>query len=135
MHLLCCPLTWSLRASHLHRTVDILRRSRAHRSVCIGRSTRALHTSSMADNDTETGCCRAKVAREARFATQDAKRRKMREDLEKRERTVAAARDEEAAARAKLKVRMCIAHVHAALGRLPPSWFQVSLLRCPPKTV
>ncbi len=48
---------------------------------------------------------RAKVTREARFATQDAKRRKMREELEKRERTVAAARDEEAAARAKLKVR------------------------------
>ena len=49
--------------------------------------------------------CRAKIAREARFATQDAKRRKMREELEKRERTVAIARDEEAAARAKLKVR------------------------------
>ena len=57
-------------------------------------------------------CHRAKIAREARFATQDAKRRKMREELEKRERTVAAARDEEAAARAKLKVR----------GGLPEPW-------------
>ena len=60
----------------------------------------------MLDTDVVLGAVRrAKVAREARFATQDAKRRKMREDLEKRERTVAAARDEEAAARAKLKVR------------------------------
>lgn len=48
---------------------------------------------------------RAQEAREARHAGQDIKRQKMRADLEARERTVATARNEEATARAKLKVR------------------------------
>ena len=46
----------------------------------------------------------AKVAREARYAQQDSKRRKMREDLEQRERTVVRERSEEDKAKARLKV-------------------------------
>ncbi|KIY95340.1 putative DnaJ subfamily B member 5 [Monoraphidium neglectum] len=45
----------------------------------------------------------AKAAREARYAQQDGKRRKMREDLEQRERTVVRERTEEEKAKARLK--------------------------------
>ena len=48
--------------------------------------------------------CRAKAARKAREAGQSEKRRKMREDLEKRESTWQAARNDEHKARNKLKV-------------------------------
>lgn len=46
----------------------------------------------------------AKTVREERYAQQDSKRRKMREDLEKRERTVVRERSEEEKAKARLKV-------------------------------
>ena len=56
------------------------------------------------------GCCflcRAKAARKAREAGQSEKRRKMREDLEKRENTWQTARNDEQKARNKLKVLCC----------------------------
>lgn len=49
-------------------------------------------------------CCRAKAARKAREAGQSEKRRKMREDLEKREGAWQSARSEEQRAKNKLKV-------------------------------
>lgn len=48
---------------------------------------------------------RAKKVREERHAGATAKRRKMSEELEKRERTFQAERNEEQAARSRLKVR------------------------------
>lgn len=48
--------------------------------------------------------CRAKAARKAREAGQSEKRRKMREDLEKREGAWHSARSEEQKARSKLQV-------------------------------
>ena len=51
-----------------------------------------------------SGCCRAKAARKAREAGQSEKRRKMREDLEKREGAWHSARNEEQRAKNKLRV-------------------------------
>ena len=48
--------------------------------------------------------CRAKKAREVRQAGDSAKRRKMTEELERREKAFASERNEEHAARARLKV-------------------------------
>ncbi len=48
--------------------------------------------------------CRARHAREAKFANQDAKRRKMREKLEREEAAVFSGRNEEAEARSRLQV-------------------------------
>lgn len=56
----------------------------------------------------------AKAAREARYAAQDSKRRKMREDLEQRERTAVREQTAEQKARARLKVRC------SARGRARP---------------
>lgn len=58
----------------------------------------------------------AKHAREERYAAQDSKRRKMREDLEARERTVVRERTEEEKAKSRLKVRMRLA-VFCVWGR------------------
>ena len=49
--------------------------------------------------------CRAQSAREAKHAGQSHKRRKMAEDLEKREREYEAERGQEQAARSRLHVR------------------------------
>jgi hypothetical protein len=49
--------------------------------------------------------CSAQSRREERLAKQDAKRQKMRQDLERKERQGAAAKSEEEQARARLKVR------------------------------
>ncbi len=53
-------------------------------------------------------CFRAKAARKAREAGQSEKRRKMREDLEKRESTWQTARTDEQRARNKLKVVIAV---------------------------
>ena len=53
---------------------------------------------------TVPSACRAKAARKAREAGQDEKRRRMREDLEKREGAWQSARNEEQKARNKLQV-------------------------------
>lgn len=48
--------------------------------------------------------CRARAAREAKFAGQDEKRRRMRETLERNEKAAATGRSEEAEARTRLQV-------------------------------
>ena len=55
--------------------------------------------------------CRAKAARKAREAGQSEKRRKMREDLEKRESSYQTARNDEQRARNKLKVSLAFCNV------------------------
>ena len=56
------------------------------------------------ETDADLLVCRAKAARKAREAGQSEKRRKMREDLEKREGAYQTARNDEQRARNKLKV-------------------------------
>ena len=51
--------------------------------------------------------CRARAAREAKFAGQDEKRRRMRETLERNEKAAATGRSEEAEARTRLQVGAC----------------------------
>lgn len=49
-------------------------------------------------------CCSARTAREAKFAGQDEKRRRMREKLERDEKAAVSGRNEEAEARSRLQV-------------------------------
>lgn len=60
----------------------------------------------MVNNDFYTLCllARAQSAREARLAKQDAKRQRLREELERKEKEGVAAKSEEEQARARLKV-------------------------------
>ncbi len=73
--------------------------------TCIGMTTRQKHCKAIVcqaiETDTDLLVCRAKAAREA---GQSEKRRKMREDLEKREGAYQTARNDEQRARNKLKV-------------------------------
>lgn len=52
-------------------------------------------------------CCRAQAHRERRLAQQDAKRQKLRQELERKEKEGAKTRNEEEQARARLKVGAC----------------------------
>lgn len=76
--------------------------------TCIGMTTRHKHSKAIlcqaVETDADLLVCRAKAARKAREAGQSEKRRKMREDLEKREGAYQTARNDEQRARNKLKV-------------------------------
>ena len=76
--------------------------------TCISMTTRQKNCKAIVcqaiETDTDLLVCRAKAARKAREAGQSEKRRKMREDLEKREGAYQTARNDEQRARNKLKV-------------------------------
>lgn len=73
--------------------------------------------------------CRAQAHREKRLAQQDAKRQKLRQELEKKEREGERTRNEEEQARARLKVS-CLGATTAACVTAVCGGLRVALLRC-----